>query len=688
MTNLYADRMRWQIRRVVFAVAAAVLLVAAGPALASPRAVRQMRAAARAPVGQLERVEVRHSLGSRFIRYRQEVGRLPVLGAEAVITDAPGARGDQLLDRTRPGLRAPPAARVGPSRATAVARRAAGVERLRGRSAAQLAVLPDGSTSRLVWRIELPSLRPLASFEVLVDARTGAPVRVRDLLWRATLSTRVFDTNAVVDKGTRTGLEQEAGNDNDSADFVYSPVTLDRLDAGPPVCLNGQWVEATLPSGDVCSVSATVDRSQSAFEATMAYFHVDRAQQYIRSLGFTNVNARRQPVTADAFADDNSFYDPLNRTISLGRGGVDDGEDGELIVHEYGHAVQDDQVPGFGDTNQSGAMGEGFGDYLSAAIAKTFVPNPSFDACVAEWDQLGFDGGNCLRRVDTGKTVADAQADCGSDPFLPGPEIHCEGEVWSGALWTIRNSIGGATTDRLVIQSHFGLPAGASFQQGSVSLLNADSALFGGAHRSFMSSVLSSRGLLVTSGGGGGTTPPADRDGDTIPDSGDNCLSTPNTGQADLDHDGAGDACDPFPDDPANDADHDGLGATDDNCPAIANAGQRDWDGDGRGDACDRSTKAAIRRIVVRGHSVTVRGLFRPTLLPPRAYRLRIFRRVCRAGSCNQRLVRTVRARRARRGAVRLRFTLRSGRYRLRPLVKASGYRTSRGRARAVRVGR
>lgn len=92
-------------------------------------------------------------------------------------------------------------------------------------------------------------------------------------------------------------------------------------------------------------------------------------------------------------------------------------------------------------------------------------------------------------------------------------------------------------------------------------------------------------------------SPPADGDGDGVPDSSDNCPTTANADQRDLDADGAGDACD-------EDDDGDNVADSSDNCPGVSNQDQTDEDGDGRGDECDdaRSLRAIATVGSYAGH--------------------------------------------------------------------------------------
>jgi hypothetical protein len=385
---------------------------------------------------------------------------------------------------------------VGEAAAAEAALRGAGVTRLRAPWSAGLAIEPGGGGT-LVWRVLIPAARPLGDFEVLVDALSGEAVSVRDLLQRSRRGhAQLYDPNPVAQSRRSAGLRRDHHDRNTARlTSLRRPVTLRNIRKHQR-CLRGKWVHAKLgrQTRNVCKRGLEwwgVKRSQDRFEALMTYYHVDRAQRYIQGLGFgrgggPGINKRTQVAVANAFRDDNSFFSPLTRRIRYGSGGVDDAEDADVIVHEYGHAIQDDQVGGFGYGNQGGAIGEGFGDYWAAVMSsRSRGTGNRDDVCIFEWDGVAwgrfvpaFDR-HCGRRADLDGTLSEFQAACQL-------EIHCVGEFWASALWDLRDLVGGRTFDTILLSSQFMYVVDEHFDEAVTALIASDLALTGGANKALI----------------------------------------------------------------------------------------------------------------------------------------------------------------------------------------------------------
>ncbi|HSD81830.1 MAG TPA: M36 family metallopeptidase [Solirubrobacteraceae bacterium] len=271
---------------------------------------------------------------------------------------------------------------------------------------------------------------------------------------------RVFAPNPVADLQLQW-LTDQGDADYFSADpalaKAYHDVTLTDLDNSGS--LSGKYAKVVSSTGKAAADTGSgfvYTRDQDQFEQTMAYYWVTQAQRYIQSLGFGTtlpaVNRRQQLLRIDQFGGDNSFYRNGTKklTITLGKGGVDDAEDAEVILHEYGHSVQDAQVPNFGSNLEAGSIGEGFGDYLAVTVSDHFAPTAD-EPCVADWDSVSYtaDEPHCLRRVDEDKHY----------PADLAGEVHRDGEIWSRALWDIRGALGARLADTIIILAQFDFAA-------------------------------------------------------------------------------------------------------------------------------------------------------------------------------------------------------------------------------------
>jgi hypothetical protein len=364
------------------------------------------------------------------------------------------------------------------------ARAAVGAEGLETRAAisAERVLFPVGTTLHPAWKFIIPITKPPHDWRIYISGRDGSVLGREDMLKMITARGQVFDPNPVV-----TLNDCRLRETRPIPEAAYRQVDLPGVPASG--LLDGPHVTTRTTKQRVRARDGQFifERGSHAFLEVMAYFHIDRLQRYIQSLGFDDVNRRATPVNVAAMTKDNSYYSPATRDLSFGLGGVPDAEDAEVILHEYGHAIQDAQVPGFGSSDEAAAMGEGFGDYLAASFFADAKPD-RLRTSLASWDATYYsdDDPPCLRRVDSTKRY----------PRDMVGEPHGDGEIWSACLWLIREALGRQRADVLVIAHHFLIRRDASFSDAVEALVLADQRLNGGANENTIRDVFIRRGIL------------------------------------------------------------------------------------------------------------------------------------------------------------------------------------------------
>ncbi|WP_328929152.1 M4 family metallopeptidase [Streptomyces sp. NBC_00190] len=326
---------------------------------------------------------------------------------------------------------------------------------------------PRGLTAAATATLALATLTTLAGPASASGNSAAAPLP----------QARIFMVNPVQSSGDQTLVDAK-----DSAGAVpasaYTTAALRGLDGSGR--LSGKWAYVRSDTGASANLADVggYNRSDDQFEQVMAYFWVNEAQEYLQSLGFgtelPGANDRAQPVRINQWGSDNSFFTDKKNEIRFGKGGVDDAEDAEVIVHEYGHAVHEAQVPGFGTSPEAGAIGEAFGDYLAVAVGSHAAaaygwPQRADLACVADWDSIAYSAApHCLRRVDGNKVYGDLEG-----------EVHADGEIWSRALFDIRGALGARTADRVIVNAQFGFAPGTSFQDAALTTIATAERMYG-----------------------------------------------------------------------------------------------------------------------------------------------------------------------------------------------------------------
>ncbi len=407
---------------------------------------------------------------------------------------------------------------------------------------ADLVYMPDGENFRLVYKSQINVQAPFGYWDVRIDASTEEVLSVSDtVIYRVKKNKvdnkndfylykgKIFDKNIEIEKflenqklddekmllqakskkaangsadvfdpDPRTTLQDASLVDSSSAASFNSAYLnrnlLDITENAGTYSLVGPWVRIvdfdipnTAPS-TTTDGNWTAKRGNNAFNDAMTYFHIDQNQRYIQSLGFTgskSIQAVSIEVDSDAAnGDDNSYFSPMNNQLAFGHGGVDDNEDADVILHEYGHAIQYD-INNSWNGGDTGAMGEGFGDYWAGSYSYSTPNGVSFHPeWIFSWDgHNSFWAGRLMNlttlQYDPTKSYP-AHANIGG---VSGDEL------WSTPLFQafrdLRNlGYSRDEMDKIILQAHFGLGANVTMREMANTIINTANSLYpSGQHR-------------------------------------------------------------------------------------------------------------------------------------------------------------------------------------------------------------
>ena len=134
---------------------------------------------------------------------------------------------------------------------------------------------------------------------------------------------------------------------------------------------------------------------------------------------------------------------------------------------------------------EASAISEGFGDYWAVTVGNVIAPT-SDPACVADWDSVSYTSSapHCLRRVDTNlRYPADLNGG-----------VHHDGQIWSRALWDIRQAVGNVKADTLILEAQFGF-AGTTMRELAATTVAVANSLYGRGVASQVRTAFTNRGL-------------------------------------------------------------------------------------------------------------------------------------------------------------------------------------------------
>ncbi|MFK7903497.1 MAG: T9SS type A sorting domain-containing protein [Chitinophagales bacterium] len=254
-------------------------------------------------------------------------------------------------------------------------------------------------------------------------------------------------------------------------------------------------------------------REQDGFEDVNAYYHLNAYRNHLLSL--ENVESEcglvvdLNPVksllievdthsfeNADGTFDDQSMFQYGNTRSKLlfGEGGVDDAEDADVIVHEYGHAITHAYCSGCNYGYERLALDESIGDYFAVSYSRSISEY--------NWQNMfSWDGHNEFfagRNADTNKLYPDDMNHLAEQPQNEVNEsfIYPDSEIFTSVTMEIWEVLGREDMDKLILASLPTFTGDIKFSTAAELLSATYAQLCGDNKTDAINTLLSLRGLL------------------------------------------------------------------------------------------------------------------------------------------------------------------------------------------------
>ena len=421
---------------------------------------------------------VRKSLSGETLRFQQQLNHVTVFHSEIVVHFSPKNEITYTANSTKQNLQninTTPS--ISKSQAASISNTALNNSDDKQIALNDLYVMDINNQTKLAYRIVTNPSSGEASWETIIDAQTGAMLSTKDVA--------IYDKpkkKTAVNSPKPNAKPVETTSYVPATALIYNPDPLSKM----LVAYGGQYVDGSdatntsldnaresvvLPEVDLTAgvyklkssyvqindfespskglfTQATSDfsfnRNQDGFEAVNAFYHLDKSMRYINeTLGIPCRPSLNSGIfyydPSGLSGADNSHYIPSTERIAFGEGGVDDAEDADVILHEFGHGIHDWLTNGSASDN----FGEGNGDYWAMSYSRSLNQWTSSQAAIHY--VFSWDGHNPFwsGRMDNTTKVYPTNLD---------GEVHDDGEIWCAALMQIFNVIGREKMDKAFLE--------------------------------------------------------------------------------------------------------------------------------------------------------------------------------------------------------------------------------------------